>query len=188
MRSVAVLVFGSCVSVGLASCGTVPVTTRSYTTLNPWQSAQVVMSRGPLLIDIRGQPYAVAADVLATTVTEAMAEAVTWSATKSFTTNPDLAGSRAIRIVMTFNSPIPVGIYEQCIARPQGGDPAADGSIQVAVTLCAGTDPLSNVTGGLDRSSGISDQSFTTLIRQATRDLFLRREDTFSGPRDGAQQ
>lgn len=142
---------------------------------NAWSFAQGIMDRGPMLVEVHGEPYATDRQVLGETIARAMERAITWSAGARFTPNKEEAASPGFRVVTTFNGPIGLGSNENCAGGAQGAGPLPEGQVRMLMTFCDGADVISNVGGQIGRSSGIADPEFTDLVSQATRDLFPPR-------------
>jgi hypothetical protein len=158
--------------------------TTSPTMRNPnaWSFAQGIMDRGPMLVEVRGEPYGTDRQVIGETVARAMERAITWSAGARFTPTKEEAASPTFRVVTTFNGPIGLGSNENCAGGGQGGGPLPEGQVRMLMTFCDGADVISNVSGHIGRSTGIADPEFTDLISQATRDLFPPRGFFERGP------
>ena len=173
--------FGVALAAGLASGCAGDGATTSPTMRNPnsWSFAQGIMDRGPMLVEVRGEPYATDRQVIGETVARAMERAITWSAGARFTPTKEEAASPSFRVVTTFNGPIGLGSNENCAsggqAGGQGGGPLPEGQVRMLMTFCDDADVISNVSGHIGRSTGIADPEFTDLIYQATRDLFPPR-------------
>ena len=168
---------GMTLAAGLASACAGDGATTSPTMRNPnaWSFAQGIMDRGPMLVEVRGEPYATDQQVVGETIARAMERAITWSAGARFTPNKEEAASPSFRVVTTFNGPVGLGSNENCAGGGQGGGPLPEGQVRMLMTFCDGADVISNVSGHIGRSTGIADPEFTDLISQATRDLFPSR-------------
>lgn len=165
----------------LAGCaGDRPVTQPTFRNPNAWSFAQGVINRGPMLVEVRGKPYATDAAVIGDTVARAMEQAITWSAGARFTANAQEAASPTFRVVTTFNGPIGLSASENCRGAGEGGGPSPENQVRLLMTMCDGEDLIANVQGSVGPTTGIADPQFTNLIRQATRDLFPR--DDFVRP------
>ncbi|HSO42034.1 MAG TPA: hypothetical protein VLR47_04200 [Rhodospirillales bacterium] len=168
---------GIALAAGFASACAGDGATTSPTMRNPnsWSFAQGIMDRGPMLVEVRGEPYTTDQQVVGETVARAMERAITWSAGARFTPRKEEAASPTFRVVTTFNGPIGLGSNENCADGAQGGGPLPEGQVRMLMTFCDGADVISNVSGHIGRSTGIADPEFTDLIYQATRDLFPPR-------------
>jgi hypothetical protein len=158
----------------VACAGGGPTTTPTLRNRDSWSFAQGIMDRGPMLIDVRGKPFATDQAVIGDTVARAMEQAITWSAGARFTANAQEAASPTFRVVTTFNGPVGLGSVENCRGGGEGGAPLPDNQARMLMTLCDGADVISNVQGSVGPMTGVADPQFTNLIRQATRDLFPR--------------
>lgn len=173
MASLGVLVLAAC-------AGDRPTTQPTLRNSNAWSFAQGVMNRGPMLVEVRGEPYATDQMIVGETIARAMEQAITWSAGARFTSNAEEAASPTFRVVTTFNGPIGLSSSENCRGTSQGAGPAPENQVRMLMTLCDGADVISNVQGSVGPNTGVADPLFTDLIRQATRDLFPR--DNFRRP------
>jgi hypothetical protein len=158
----------------LAGCADAPRT--SVTSKAP-DTRQFVTTSFPLWVEVRGAPYGAAAEVVGETVTAAMKQAYVWNPAAEFTTDPDKATSRTLKVVMTFNAAAGTGAREQCLDRTEGGGPRPDGAVDVVATLCSEGDALANVRGSIAESEGPADLRFSALIRQVTTDMFRDSPD-----------
>lgn len=165
-----------------ACAGNGPTTQPTLRNPNAWSFAQGIMNRGPMLVEVRGKPYATDPTVIGDTVARAMEQAITWSAGARFTANAEEAASPTFRVVTTFNGPIGLSSSENCRGVGEGGGPAPENQVRLLMTLCDGADVISNVQGSVGPNTGVADPQFTNLIRQATRDLFPRDDFRRGGP------
>jgi hypothetical protein len=161
----------ACLAVSVAACAEQPKTTVGFQLDDVRTFAQWALSRGPMWIDVRGQPFAASRAELEAAVTEAAADATNWTADPRFTANADEAGVPGMRIVMTFNSAI-IG-RGNCAASSTeaGGGPRPDGTVTVAASFCDAASPMSHVNGSIDAVGGPSDPRFHALMRQVIADL-----------------
>lgn len=173
-RSTAIGVAVGTLSLALAACDEGPSTNVTYKIDDVWQVAQAVMASGPLLVLIDGAPYGGEAPRLAESVVEDMETAITWYAIPRFTAEATEAASTTLRIVMTFNGGTTLSGRDQCRGRASGGEPLDNGRVEVVATFCDETVVLANVRGWVGRSESDSDPRFSSLIRQATRDMFAK--------------
>jgi hypothetical protein len=168
------------VALVLAACETSPRTWVSYKNPDAWSFADGVMRSGPLLVEVRGQPYATESGALAGEVLARMVEAITWSAGARFTTIPAEAASQSLRVILTFNQR-QLGGYDQCQGRASGGGPLPAGEVFINATFCSDQEVISNVEGRIAETQGLADPGFASLIRQTTQDLFIRDQPPYRG-------
>jgi hypothetical protein len=161
-------------ALAVIACDEAPKTTVTFRVDDPWQYVQAVLPNGPLLVEIRGRPTDDSRDVIEGAVLSAFKEAVTWNARASFTADGTEAGSRSIRVVMTFHGGAGPSGREQCAGKSEGAGPLADVAIAVVATLCSGDDVLANVEGRLAKSNGLQDRKSGALLRQIALELFDR--------------
>ena len=153
----------------VAGCAGAPRTSVTYKAPD---TRQFVTTSFPLWIEVRGAPYGDQTEGVDQTITAAMKQAYVWNSVAEFTTDPDKATSRTLKVVMTFNGAAGISSRMQCEDRSEGGEPLAEGRVQVVATLCSEGDALANVRGSVSQSEGPADPRFSALIRQITRDMF----------------
>lgn len=141
-------------------------------------TAESAMARGPLLVVVQGNPYTLPDDAFAARVLEDIQAAMAWTSTPRLTSDPAAATAPSLRVVMTFNAGA-VGATAQCLGGTRGGAPRDHGAVRVLASLCSASDALSSTSGRIDRSSGIDDPLFTSLISQVTDDLFSQPPSRF---------
>ncbi len=156
----------------LATCDEAPITTVTVRLDDAWQFAQPAM---PLLVEVRGRPYAAGQTEVQDMVVEAMTRAVTWQADTRFTSDPVAAANPDMRIVVTFNPPRGAGGAANCAGSVPGG--AEDGKVtaRVLATFCAGGQVMANVEGRIGEVGSDSDGRAQALIRQIVLDMFQTR-------------
>jgi hypothetical protein len=153
----------------VAGCTGAPRTSVTYKAPD---TRQFVTTSFPLWVEVRGAPYGAQAEGMDQTITQAMKQAYVWNTAAEFTTDPDKATSRTLKVVMTFNGAAGISSRMQCLDRSEGGEPLPQGRVQVVATLCSEGDALANVRGSVSQSEGPADPRFSALIRQVTRDMF----------------
>lgn len=158
------------VASALAACSSVMTTGHTYRHPAARNFAQGVMVSGPLLIEVRGNPYDVQHAERDAAVLAATARAFSWNARPRLTMDPMAAGSRDLRLVMAFNAG--GGAREQCLGRNEGGEPQPEAAVDLQATLCDADVPLSNAWGRLPHSTGLQDPSFASLIWLVVQEAF----------------
>ncbi len=156
----------------LATCDEAPVTTVTVRLDDAWRFAQPAM---PLLVEVRGQPYAADPAAVRDMVVEAMTRAVTWQADPRFTSDPAAAANPDMRIVVTFNPPRGAGGAANCAGSVPGGAEDGKGTARVLATFCAAAQVLANVEGRIGKVGSESDGKVQALIRQIVVDMFQTR-------------
>lgn len=154
----------------LAACSNTVTTGHTYRHQAARNFAQGVMVSGPLLIEVRGDPYDVPSAERDAAVLAATMRAFSWNARPRLTTDPEAAGSRDLRLVMAFNAG--GGGRDRCLGRSEGGEPLPEGAVQLQATLCDADEPLSNAWGRLPHSTGLQDPAFANLIWLVVQEAF----------------
>jgi hypothetical protein len=168
-RTIALLLMT--VSVAMAACDDRPTTVAHHYVEGAWSLAQGVMKDGPLLVVVEGSPFEAPAAQVESGIVQIMTEAVTWTATPRFTTDPALATSDTLRIVITLNPLKGTGADEQCTGQSHGGGPLPDGRLRIIGTFCDAASLLVTVSGRAGNAADLHDAQVTTLVRQMTLDM-----------------
>lgn len=156
----------------VAACANAVTTGHTYRHPAARNFAQGVMVSGPLLIEVRGNPYDVEPTERDAAVLAATTRAFSWNARPRLTTDPDAAGSPDLRLVMGLN--VGGGGRDQCLGRSEGGEPLPEGAVNLQATLCDAHVPLSNAYGQLPQSMGLEDPAFANLIWLVVHEAFPR--------------
>lgn len=156
----------------LATCDEAPVTTVTVRLDDAWRFAQPAM---PLLVEVRGRPYAADEAAIRDMVVEAMTDAVTWHADPRFTADPAVAGDPGTRVVVAFNPPRGAGGAGNCAGAVPGGAEDGSGTVRALASFCAGGQVLANVEGHIGKVDSEADGKVQALIRQIARDMFQGR-------------
>ncbi|OAN48166.1 hypothetical protein A6A04_05290 [Paramagnetospirillum marisnigri] len=156
----------------VSGCGdgpsTVPGTYRSPAT---WSSFIYATSSGPLLLDLRGDPFGGGAATLARAVSTAVAGAVPGRPFQ-VTLDPASAAQAKYRIVMILGAAAGADERAACAGGAKGGSaPVGQGRLEVVASFCEGDAPLSSSRGWVARLDGPDDRRFGLLIGQLARDL-----------------
>lgn len=171
-RIACALLAAAVVVVGAASCDDAPSTMAVHRVDNPWSFAWGVLRQGPMLVEIRGDPFGIDPVRFRDITLSAMTEGVQRNDAWAVTTDPRRAGSRSLRLVMTFNGASTVSGLDQCLGRSAGGGPLHRGFVWVVATFCDRQTVLASVTGKIARTDGASDPKFAALIHQVMLDMF----------------
>lgn len=163
---------GAVVVLGAASCEEAPSTMAVHRVDNPWSFAWGVLRQGPMLVEIRGNPYDIDPVRFRDITLQAMTEGVQRNDEWAVTTDPNRAGSRSLRLVVTFNGASTVSGLDQCLGRSAGGGPLHRGFVWVVTTFCDRQTVLASVTGKIATTDSVSDPKFAALIHQVMMDMF----------------
>lgn len=158
----------------LAACSGPMVSARQRTD-EAWNFTVGVMQSGPMLVEVLGNPYGVSDAAFADAVIADMKRGITWYADPRFTTDPNIAGSRRMRIILAFNGG--PGGNVQCRGGAGGGGAASQGAVRLNATLCDDTQLLSDVAGSVAETRGMDDPDFRQLVADTTRALLPQRSN-----------
>lgn len=137
-----------------------------------WSTMVHAGKAGPILVEVRGDPFRLAPGALAPPVATAMGDAVAQRVFR-FTPDPAAAVEPHLRTVLLF-SPRPVGDAEAaCVgaAPPPFGEGPLE-TIHLLAVFCARERVLAAATGWVRKVERPSDRRFVALVQQATRELF----------------
>lgn len=162
--------------VALAGCEEAPQTVSHHHLEGAWSLAQGAMKDAPLLVVVKGNPFPIPPGQLEASVVKIMTDAVTWTETPRFTTDPTEAVSQSLRIVMTFNAPEGTGPHEQCTEQSTGGGPLPEGHIRIIGTFCDAATILVTVSGRAGDAAELQDPNTAGLVRQVTLDMLSPRQ------------
>lgn len=163
---------------GLAACSGPTTIPPLYRAMPTWDTMVHATAQGPMPLEVVGRPFPGDADLQAIAA-EAMSGQV-W--TRRFPFVPTAAGTRVIRVVLTFNPPVDTDGRRLCGGGATGGD--ARVRIEAVAAFCNGGEALSEVEGWVAGASGPNDPRFRGLLSQMTRDLF-GNNDEVRQQRDG---
>jgi hypothetical protein len=156
----------------VGGCGvgpsTVPGTYRSPAT---WSSFIYATSAGPLLLDLRGDPFGGGAAPLARIASEAVTGAVPGRPFR-VTLDPAAAAQPKFRIVMVLGAGAEADERGACAGTAKSGTaPVGKGRLDVVASFCDGDTPLASSRGWVARLDGPDDRRFGLLLGQIARDL-----------------
>lgn len=180
-RTIGVLLIA--VAIPLTGCEEAPQTVSRHHVDGAWSLAQGAMRDAPLLVVVEGRPFPVLAAEIEESVVEIMTEAVTWTETPRFTSDPAEAISQSLRIVITFNGPEETGTprqrtsaHEQCSGQSRGGDPLPERRVRIIGTFCDAATVLVTVSGRVGDVDDRHDPQFRALVRQMTLDMLTPQQ------------
>jgi hypothetical protein len=131
---------------------------------------------GPILVEVRGDPFLLAPGVLAGKVAAVMGDAVAQRVFR-FTADPAAAVEPHVRTVILF---APRRISEDeaaCAGAPP--PPFVEGTpetIHLLAVFCSRERVLAAATGWVRKVEGADDRRFVGLVQQATRELFREEQ------------
>jgi hypothetical protein len=158
-------------SIATAGCEEHPRTVSHHYVDGAWSLAQGAMRNAPLLIVIEGQPFVGTSASTESRIAAIMKEAITWTETAAFTTEPAQAVSQTLRIVITFNPLERTDAHAQCTRQSRGGEPLPEGRVRIIATFCDAATVLVTVSGRVGPVADLDDPRFAALVRQVTLDM-----------------
>jgi hypothetical protein len=172
-RSIAVWLIVAIAAAVLGGCEEAPMTMATHRVDDPWSFAWGAIGNRPLLVEINGTPFDAESGRVEAVVVAAMTGVLRQrNASAAVTTDPGAAGSRTLRLVITFNGRSGLSGLDQCLGRAQGGEPLPRGYVWMVLTFCDFRSVLASVSGRVGGVRRPDDRQFAALVRQATGDLF----------------
>jgi hypothetical protein len=168
-------VLGLLGALGLGSCGDGPVSQTTYVrSVGSWNEFVYASSDGPVLVEIRNNPWGIGRETLEGRVLSAMEGAIAERLAR-YTTDPAQAPHANYRVILMFQPPKMLGANELCAgeavtARP----PEEPGRIDLLAAFCHKGEKVAEVVSWARKITGPEDNRFSQLIAQTTRHLFLR--------------
>jgi hypothetical protein len=168
------LTFGTTALAALVGgCGDGPSTVPGgYRSAATWSSFIHASAKGPLLLEIKGDPFAVGRDALTAVIAGSM-EAAIPARPFSLTIDPAQAPHPTFRVVVALGPPKSLAESDICAGAAWTPAPPVGngGRIEVIATFCDGTALLSSVRGWVARVEGIGDRRLRHLLGQMVREL-----------------
>jgi hypothetical protein len=161
-------------AVALIGCDEGPSSNLSFTsTPDVWSFVTAAGATGPLLVDVRGNPFDAPDGMVATEVTKAISATFTepWL---QFTSDPERAASKEMRLVWLLDPQSGFNADAVCAGElPALG--AARRVTEIRAVFCHRGRPLSAVHGWMRRPETGSDPRWRKLISQMARQLLTGR-------------
>jgi hypothetical protein len=161
-------------AVALFGCDEGPSSNLSFTsTPDVWSFVTGIAGAGPLLVEVRGNPFRAGSDTVANGVASAVAATFTepWL---RFTTSVADAGSRDMRLIWLLDPQAGFNADRVC----EGEFPALDAGkrvMEIRAVFCHRGRPLSAVHGWMRRPETVDDPKWRGLISQMSRQLLSGR-------------
>jgi len=190
MLSAIRLSFAGLALAALSACAVGGVTQPAYVgTFNP-QTLSYIAGKGPLYIEIVGNPFPASDEEVGRAITSTMVGAH-FGPEIQFTTERDATNPSPYRVVMVLNPGRGVNPNSMCRNSPQPVDsttgPSAGptaGPLRVTAALCAGKYRETSLSGSIAAVNSPDDAAFRALIRQMTAELFPPRNPNLMDPND----
>lgn len=155
----------------VSGCGDGPATVAgTWRSPATWSSMIYATSKGPMLIEVHGDPFGQNAADFRGQLAQAMTDKVMGRAT-AFTADPALAPQPRYRVVLAFNAPGNTDARHLCEGRVATAAVPSE-KITVLGAFCDGESLLASVRGWVVKVDGPGDKRFRQLIAQVVRDLF----------------
>jgi hypothetical protein len=162
-------------ALGLGSCGDGPVSQTTYVrTAGSWNEFVYASSDGPVLVEIRNNPWGIGREMLEGSILSAMEGAIGERIAR-YTTDPAQAPHANYRVILLFQPPKMAGARELCANEPIAVQPASEpGRLDLLAAFCHKGEKVAEVVSWARKITGPEDRRFELLIGQTTRHLFLR--------------
>ncbi|MDO8607090.1 MAG: hypothetical protein Q7R40_11175 [Phaeospirillum sp.] len=156
----------------VGGCGDGPSTVPGgYRNAATWSSFIYATSSGPLLLDVRGDPFGAGSADLGQAVATGMAAGIP---ARPFTLTLDAAAAARpnFRVMVVLGGAKELDERAICAGRAQGAATRIEGGrLDLIATFCDGEALLSSVRGWVARIDGVDDRRFQRLLGQVAREL-----------------
>jgi hypothetical protein len=135
-----------------------------------------VVTAGPLLLEIIGQPFAMERGVFLNLLAKMLEDAVNHNPPLRYTFDQRATPNPNYRTVIVFNPPRNLDPHELCGG---GGQPAESGGdkLTVMAVFCNRQTVMAAVQGWVKNTKGVDDPRFRQLIGQVGRSLYAPAPD-----------
>jgi hypothetical protein len=155
----------------VSGCGDGPATVAgTWRSPAAWSSMIYATSKGPMLIEVHGDPFGQDAAGFRAQLAAAMTNQLMGRAT-AFTADPALAPEPRYRVVLAFNAPDNADAHHLCQGRVATAAVPWE-KVTVLGAFCDGGTLLASVRGWVVKVDGPGDKRFRQLMGQVVRDLF----------------
>ncbi|CAA7625204.1 hypothetical protein [Magnetospirillum sp. SS-4] len=154
-------------------CGDGPSTVPGgYRSPATWSSFVYATSSGPLLLEVRGDPFGTGTARLEAAVAASMAAALP-GRPFAMTTDASQAPRPAFRVTVVLGPARDLDDRDICAGRavPVTSSPGDGGRVDVAAAFCDGSSLLSSSRGWVAKVEDIDDRRFRRMLEQIARDL-----------------
>lgn len=135
-----------------------------------WSSMIYATSKGPMLIEVHGNPFGQDATGFRTELAEAMTNQIFGRPT-AFTADVGQAPQPRYRVVLAFNAPDSTDARQLCEG-PVATAAIGGERVTVLGAFCDGATLLASVKGWVAKVDGSGDKRFRQLMGQVVRDMF----------------
>ncbi|CAA7623367.1 hypothetical protein [Magnetospirillum sp. UT-4] len=135
-----------------------------------WSTMVHASASGPMLVEVRGDPFGLGREDLAAAAAQAMTNQIIGRAL-AFTADRDAAPKPQYRVVLAFG-PAPDASPDQLCDGSVATARESGEKITVLAVFCDRGQRLASVTGWVARVEGVADKRFRQLLGQMVRELF----------------
>lgn len=140
-----------------------------------WDFMVYAAKDGPVLAEVRNNPFALPDQVVEEVVLGVMGSAITDYKTLAFTTDPRRAAHPEFRVVVLFNASSSADAKALCGGKTPGTTPPGGDDLLILAAFCSGVEVLSEVRGRVGKTDTPDDKRFRRLLFQVARSLFVTR-------------
>lgn len=174
----AIAVVAGLAVLAVAACDDGPASNQTYVhPAGSWSFMVAATRDGPLLVEIHGVAVDGDGPAQVEAVLELMGDAIHRRGGLQFTADRAAAANPAYRVAWTFNAAAGLGSRQHCNGEGQGQPPQAEGRVEILATFCDEDRVLANVRGWVEDVQGLEDKRFQRLVKQVTRELFVKPVD-----------
>lgn len=135
-----------------------------------WSTMVYASAKGPLLVQVHGEPFGLQPADFRSAVADAMSNQVIGRVVH-FTADPEAAPHPQYRVVLAFDPPPGQAVEALCAGRVATAARSGE-RITVQAAFCDGERALASAQGWVAKVDGPADKRFRQLLGQVVRDLF----------------
>ena len=157
----------------LSACdsGNGPAVVNTFDRGGVWEHVIYAGKSGPILVDIHGNPFGIADEMLADNVLLHMTNAIS-RRVLHYTANEAEAQAPGIKVVLLFGADKTANANRICQGKLPSVQPGEGDKIDVRAVFCSDDQLMSDVEGWIKGVTGPDDKRFKVLIGDVTRQLF----------------
>jgi hypothetical protein len=157
---------------GLSACSDGPTTQQSYIRQSgTWSEFIYAGAQGPILLEIRGEPFKGQQSQLEGLILAALEGAHPERPTR-YTQDPAQAPHANFRVTLMFDPPKTARGSHLCAGEALASEPNEPGKVNVLMSFCSKDEMLAESWGWVKKVTGPDDKRLGKLIHFATRHLF----------------
>ncbi|TAN44640.1 MAG: hypothetical protein EPN26_16635 [Rhodospirillales bacterium] len=159
-------------ALGLSACGDGPVTQQSYIrSSGTWGEFIYAGAEGPILLEIRGEPFKGQQPQLERAVLGALEGAHPERPTR-YTLDPAQAPHANFKVTLMFDPPKTARASHLCAGEALAQQPNEPGKVNILMGFCSKGEMLAESWGWVKKVEGLDDKRLEKLIVYAVRHLF----------------